>query len=61
MKGDWKLLYFKERQEYELYHVGKDPGETENLVAKEEAITADLKRELSSARKFPLEKKKLRK
>lgn len=61
MKDDWKLLYFKERQEYELYHLGKDPGETENLLEKEVEITALLKKQLSSARtehpEFPLEKK----
>lgn len=61
MKGDWKLLFFKERQEYELYHLGKDPGETENLVDKEMEITALLKKQLSSTRtehpEFPLEKK----
>jgi arylsulfatase A-like enzyme len=30
--GEWKLLRFGEGRELELYHLGRDPGETRNLA-----------------------------
>jgi hypothetical protein len=33
--GDWKLLEFYEDGRRELFHLGGDPGETRNLVARE--------------------------
>jgi arylsulfatase A-like enzyme len=33
--GDWKLIEFYEDGDAELYHLGRDPGEQQNLAATE--------------------------
>ena len=45
-KGDWKLIYFFEKETSELYNLLKDPGETNNLSAKEQTRTTALYNEL---------------
>jgi arylsulfatase A-like enzyme len=54
LDGNWKLYQRVTDNTYELYDLGKDPGEKQNLAAKEPARVAELKqklqRELSSAR-----------
>ncbi|MCU0748716.1 MAG: sulfatase [Akkermansiaceae bacterium] len=45
--GDWKAIYFHEPQTWELYDLGKDPGETRNLAQSEFPRLTQLARELS--------------
>lgn len=40
--GDWKALYFYSDQRWELYHLGDDIGETENLAASESQVLMQL-------------------
>jgi arylsulfatase A-like enzyme len=49
-KGDWKLLEFFEKGDFELYHLGEDPGETTNRVAEQPEIAAALRAELAAWR-----------
>ncbi len=42
-KGDWKLLQFFEKGDFELYHLGNDIGETTNLVDSEKEKFAELR------------------
>ena len=43
--GDWKVLADEALQEFEMYHLGSDPHETQNLVEHE----ADKFREMRAA------------
>lgn len=49
-KGDWKLLEFFEKGDFELYHLGEDPGETVNRVAEAPEVAAALRSELAAWR-----------
>ena len=49
--GDWKLLEYFEEGDTELYHLGKDPGETADLSETEPEIKAELHRRLKEWRK----------
>ena len=42
IRGDWKLLQNSPYGALELYHLGRDPGEKENLFAKEPAVAREL-------------------
>lgn len=57
-KGDWKLLYFQMKDEYELYNLEEDISEQNNLVNIYPEIAKDLKATMHSARsehpEFPL-------
>ena len=61
-KGDWKLLYFKSKNIYELYNLRRDPSEKQNVVATELQVFKNLKNTLATARsphpEFPLVKRK---
>ncbi len=35
MEGDWKLIHYHEDGRDELYHLGKDIGEQDDLITKE--------------------------
>ena len=41
-RGDWKLVLDSPYAPVELYHLGRDPGETTNLAAKEPKILAEM-------------------
>lgn len=45
-KGDWKLIQTFDPEGIELYHLGRDLGETTNLVSAEPEKTAELLRDL---------------
>ena len=45
-KGDWKLIQTFDPEGLELYHLGRDLGETTNLVSAEPRKTAELLRDL---------------
>jgi uncharacterized sulfatase len=49
-RGDWKLIEFFEDNTVELYHLGRDLGETTNLAEREPALVADLRAELAAWR-----------
>lgn len=49
-EGDWKLLEFFEDQRLELYYLGRDPGESENLAQSEPGVAKDLLAKLSAWR-----------
>ena len=49
-KGDWKYIEGKE----ELYHLGKDPSETQNLTATFPTIKAELEALLTKYKQQPL-------
>lgn len=40
--GDWKAIYFYESERWELYHLANDPGETNDLAAREPGRLASL-------------------
>lgn len=42
IRGDWKLLQNSPYGPLELYHLGRDPGETDNRFAKEPAVAREL-------------------
>lgn len=44
--GDWKLLWFYERTEYELYNLGTDIGETNNVLAANPEVALQLSAKL---------------
>ena len=46
-KGDWKLIYYYETGEKELFNIKKDIGETTNLASIEKGLVAQLSGELS--------------
>lgn len=45
-RGNWKLIHWRETDRMELYHLGADPGEREDLVRREPALAAALRGEL---------------
>lgn len=49
-KGDWKLHQYFEKNEFELYNLITDPGESKNLVDVETEKLAELKKELEDWR-----------
>ncbi|MDP3072532.1 MAG: sulfatase-like hydrolase/transferase [Opitutaceae bacterium] len=61
-QGDWKAYRAAPGRPVELYHLGRDIGEAQDLAAAEPAITARLTALLSSARidspDFPLQAKR---
>jgi len=46
-QGDWKLIEFYEEGTAELYHLGRDPGERQNLAATEAKKCAELRAALA--------------
>jgi len=44
--GPWKLIRFYDRPRQELYHLGKDPGETRNLIEREPRVARRLAAQL---------------
>lgn len=46
MRGDWKLIYYYEYDELELFHLGKDVGETVDLAKVEPEVREKLLAEL---------------
>jgi len=46
MKGDWKLIYYHEYGSYELFHIGKDPNETQELSKSKPKMAKKLNQEL---------------
>lgn len=57
-KGDWKLIYYHVRNEYELYNLDEDKSEQNNLVKTHPKMVEELKDIMLSARtdhpEFPL-------
>jgi arylsulfatase A len=49
-RGDWKLIEFFEDGALELYDLARDPGEKQNLAAREPARTAELRAALAAWR-----------
>ncbi|WP_297337608.1 sulfatase [Algoriphagus sp.] len=45
-KGDWKLIYFFESKQVELYHIKDDISEKKNLASQKPQLAADLRSEL---------------
>jgi arylsulfatase A-like enzyme len=45
-KGDWKLIYYHADEKYELFNIGQDIGETNNLILEEPEIKSKLAYEL---------------
>jgi len=45
-KGDWKLIYFRTDEHFELYNLKNDIGETNNLMDKHKDIAKSLAHEL---------------
>jgi arylsulfatase A-like enzyme len=45
-RGDWKLIDWFWRKPPELFHLANDPGERQNLAAKNPEVLADLQRVL---------------
>ena len=41
-RGDWKLIHLFESGENELYHTGRDIGETKNIVADSPKLAQEL-------------------
>lgn len=46
MKGDWKLIYYYEYESFELFHIGRDPGEKNDLSKKNPEKAKELHSEL---------------
>ncbi len=46
IEGDWKLIFNKDKNTYELYNILNDPSEKNNLFGKEINIFTKLKKEL---------------
>ncbi|MDO4229202.1 MAG: sulfatase [Capnocytophaga sp.] len=46
-KGDYKLIYYHDTQDFELYHITKDIGEKHNLVGENQEKTKELARDLA--------------
>ena len=42
MRGPWRLIHLDRTPGGELYHVGRDPGQTENVTADHPEVVADL-------------------
>jgi arylsulfatase A-like enzyme len=45
-RGDWKLIQWFWGKPPELFHLGRDPGERENLAEKHPEVLADLQKTL---------------
>lgn len=45
-RGDWKLIHYWEDDRDELYHLGRDPKEQNDLAATEASRTEEMRREL---------------
>ncbi len=45
-RGDWKLIYYHATQEFELFNIAADIGETQNRIETERRIAQQLAREL---------------
>ena len=45
-KGDWKLIYYHQNQDFELFNINEDIGEQNNLADKETEIRNNLAQEL---------------
>ena len=41
MEGDWKLIHYHEDGRDELYHLGNDIGEQNDLIAKEKKLATN--------------------
>lgn len=50
-KGDWRLLQNFETNEFELYNLEQDIGETQNLISQKPKIAEALKKDLQQWRK----------
>jgi arylsulfatase A-like enzyme len=50
-QGPWKLLEFLEDERTELYHLGNDPGEKQNLASTETSRTTELRTLLGTWRR----------
>ncbi len=48
MEGDWKLIYYHEDGRYELYHLGHDIGERNDLIAKEKKRGQQMRKKLDT-------------
>ena len=46
LRGDWKLIRTQDDDSYELYHLGRDPGERTNLWGRQDDETRAAAREL---------------
>jgi arylsulfatase A-like enzyme len=46
IKGDWKLIFNKKENKFELYNIEKDPNEKNNLIGSNNEIESMLKNEL---------------
>jgi arylsulfatase A-like enzyme len=47
-KGDWKLIYYHNKEEFELFNLAEDIGESKNLVSSNEAKRNELAIELTN-------------
>lgn len=47
-QGDWKLIYYHDEENFELFNINEDIGETQNLAAIEKSKLAELALELSN-------------
>ena len=47
-QGDWKLIYYYETGDKELFNIKKDIGETTNLATTEKELVVQLSGELSA-------------
>ena len=48
MEGDWKLIHYHEDGQDELYHLGKDIGEQDDLIAKEKKRGQQMRKKLDA-------------
>lgn len=46
IRGEWKLIWYYEYDNHELYHLGNDPSETHNLAGTQPELENDLLEEL---------------
>ena len=46
MEGDWKLIHYHEDGRDELYHLGKDIGEQNNLITKQSKLAQQMRGKL---------------
>ncbi len=50
-QGEWKLIEFFEDDSVELYHLGRDRGETTNLASREPGVVVELRSALAEWRR----------
>jgi arylsulfatase A-like enzyme len=48
MEGDWKLIHYHEDGRDELYHLGNDIGEQNNIIAKENKRSLQMRKKLDT-------------